>query len=335
MWKLERSSDSKRYFMTGALQIAGAIAGLLLGCVVLVVLVSKLRAKSARRLERPPARILILILAKEPSKLLKEATAQLREELPANYNVWCVTHHAPGPSDAPWFLSVPDVECTRIGINGIGDGCHAGLCKKDKQKRPWAWDKGFYFAERMNYDFTWFLEDDVFIPTPAIFPRTDTTHPQADLLHSKCTTKKKGWRFSDLRYTDGSFAFPKPWLAAPCAAQVLRASRAMLRAVRQHLNADMSKSALRTNQTQYPHYLEYMWCNVAYHRGLVTETPEALAVPKGLLCRGQVRGTSAEERVAHTRDRAFLHPVDLAHHQDLRRVIKCLAAGPPALPSQR
>jgi hypothetical protein len=51
-------------------------------------------------------------------------------------------------------------------------------------KTPTAWDKGLYYfcVVNKNYDYVWFIEDDVYIPNKKILTNIDKKHPDTHLL---------------------------------------------------------------------------------------------------------------------------------------------------------
>ncbi len=170
-----------------------------------------------------------------------------------------------------------------------------------------AWDKGFLLAEQFNYDFTWFLEDDVFVVEANIFSRVDRAFPDADLLISPEFViekrERKDWHWHRL-FIDTAGATPSlplPWYGTACRAQVLRASRGMMRAARKHLDRGLPHSNM----------IEYMWQTVAHHAGLTVSHPLEMI---GLDC---AQPEMSEMRAS--KGQRFYHSVKKGTEQDKMR----------------
>lgn len=88
-------------------------------------------------------------------------------------------------------------------------------------KTPGSWDKAYYYFSELNdnYDFIWFIEDDVFIPYPLTIYNIDQNHPNYDLL-SKSNTLS-------LSYDDPSWQWysAKGHIDLPLFSSLLCASR--------------------------------------------------------------------------------------------------------------
>ena len=63
--------------------------------------------------------------------------------------------------------------------------------KKDAKVKSMALDKSLYYFTRNNkFDYYWFIEDDVFIPSVKTIPYLDRKYKESDLLISSCNEKK-------------------------------------------------------------------------------------------------------------------------------------------------
>jgi hypothetical protein len=78
------------------------------------------------------------------------------------------------------FLQINDKTCFNNGYHHMTFSI---------TKTPVSWDKAIYYFSELNdqYDYIWFIEDDVFIPNPLLIYNIDQTHKDYHLL-SKSNT---------------------------------------------------------------------------------------------------------------------------------------------------
>ena len=209
-----------------------------------------------------PARVLILYLARAENIHLSAWIRTLRRSLPVGYGCWAVCNSRP-TEEMDCNLWVADDVCREQNVTHMTCTCGTDVT---------AWDKGFLCAEVLDYDFTWFLEDDVFVLDGETFTTADASHPKADLLHAPPTKKLERippdgeWWWHQIYLKDGTPIFPLPWFESGCKAQALRASRQMLKAARRHFDHGYAPGNM----------IEYMWYTVAYHDGLQIQHPTQL-----------------------------------------------------------
>lgn len=126
------------------------------------------------------------------------------------------------------------------------------------------WHKAlYYFAnENLDFDNTWFIEDDVFFYNENTLRMIDETHADADCL-SNSVTEHDGsadvWHWYKI-----SMKYELPWYnAMVCAA---RLSRTLLQKINEYA---------QTNQTLF--FIEAMFPTVARKNGLICNSPVEMA----------------------------------------------------------
>lgn len=210
----------------------------------------------APSLKSPPTRsskFLILYVARRENRELCDWIRSVRETLSQDYACWAVCDERPA-FDGDCNLWISDEECQRHKVT------HMSL----QSTLVTAWEKSFVIAEEYDADFTWFLEDDVFVPDARLFEKLDMAHPSADLLHAppelivEGPSDIDGWWWDQLKLPNGGYVFPFPWFGSPCKAQVIRASRRMLQEARKHFDRGYGQGSMH----------EYLWYTVAHHAGL-------------------------------------------------------------------
>ena len=223
----------------------------------------------------------------------------LQQSLGSEYSCVLVCNEWPvGPrADSEFVFWLDDDECKAAKVRDLT------LIEMS------AWDKGFLLAERMDPDFAWFAEDDVLVVDPDVFRTVDAAHPGVDLLISPDfvveRSVRRDWDWSRLLQTAPSPNLPLPWFGTACCAQVLRASRGMMRAARSHLDRELPKSNM----------IEYMWQTVAHHARLSVAHPEQMA---GLDCH-----KISLRQIWPSRGEHFYHSVKGGWQQDkLRRLLR-------------
>jgi len=73
------------------------------------------------------------------------------------------------------FVKITDEECIQTGYNNSNPAI---------MKRPSAWDKAIYYfcVKNPGPEHIWFIEEDVFVPRPALFKELDTRYPTTDYI---------------------------------------------------------------------------------------------------------------------------------------------------------
>lgn len=198
-------------------------------------------------------KFLILYVARRENRELCDWIRSVREALSQDYACWAVCDEQPA-FDSDCNLWISDEECQRHNVT------HMNL----QSTLVTAWEKSFVIAEEYGADFTWFLEDDVFVADARLFKNLDAAHPSADLLHAppelivEGPSGTDGWWWDQLKLPKGGYVFPFPWFGSPCKAQVIRASRRMLQEARKHFDRGYGQGNMH----------EYLWYTVAHHAGL-------------------------------------------------------------------
>jgi len=74
------------------------------------------------------------------------------------------------------FVNINQTECLRDGFINSNTAVIS--------KTPIAWDKGIYYFSTVNtqYDYVWFLEEDVLVPSLKTIPQIDSKYSDEDLL---------------------------------------------------------------------------------------------------------------------------------------------------------
>lgn len=151
-----------------------------------------------------------------------------------------------------------------------------------KPSRAMAWDKALYFFSRIEseYEYVWFIEDDVFIPSERILQQIDLAHPTADLISKDNIINTTGeldswywWKYvpSDL--------LPPPWSRSLVCAT--RLSRKLLYCLDQLIITSgqmlhIDTAPLRSQPFRAP-FIEFMFHTLSLARGLDIVTPKQLS----------------------------------------------------------
>ena len=104
------------------------------------------------------------------------------------------------------FIKINDNECKSAGFVNVN---------KVFPKSPTAWDKALYYFSVINenYDYVWFIEDDVYIPNKKILMDIDSKYTSTDLLCNIYTINEDGnmntWPFWDT----AQHYFELPWVS--------------------------------------------------------------------------------------------------------------------------
>jgi hypothetical protein len=175
-----------------------------------------------------------------------------------------------------------------------------------------AWEKALYHFSCVDrsYSHVWFIEDDVFIPSPGVLPSIDASHPAADLLCSQNKLNLTGevqswswWRSVPDRI------LPLPWASSMVC--VTRLSRALLDEVgtfvirtRQPMREARQQARLAGKPRPYL-FIEYLFNTLALHRDMKVECPDPLAT---VVWRSQwAPGDFEDGRIYHPVKDAALH----------------------------
>ena len=110
-----------------------------------------------------------------------------------------------------------------------------------------AWDKALYHfcVNDTSYDYVWFIEDDVFLPTNYVISDIDTKYPSADVLSSAETINTNGELHWHWKQASGNI--PLPWM------------KALVCAVR------LSKSVLSLVNTYVKKYNKLLFIELFFH----------------------------------------------------------------------
>ena len=130
---------------------------------------------------------ILCLISKSPEKRWCEFLSKIN-----NYKIYIIV------DDNNFDLSKFNYEYKKINFIKIDDekcklnGYVNAEFKSDKIVN--AWDKALYYfcKNDINYNFIWFIEEDVFLPTSKIIYNLDNKYPNGDLLcreHRKITIK--------------------------------------------------------------------------------------------------------------------------------------------------
>lgn len=96
----------------------------------------------------------------------------------------------------------------------------------------------YFYKNDINYNYIWFIEEDVFIPTLVTIKNIDIKYPDNDLLirdHEICHTKRSDWHWNLVnRQLSGKIKLPYAWAkgAGICA---IRCSKKFLECIFNHV----------------------------------------------------------------------------------------------------
>ncbi len=135
------------------------------------------------------------LLTFQPSELLIQLFADLYDNNHTNYSLFIIVddnNHDISLYQKKYtyiqFIKISEEECYKYGYHNLNY-----LIKDGK---PSAWEKATYFFAHKSlntYDFVWFLEDDLFIPTSYTIYNIDLKYKDADLLSKKPHKVLKDW----------------------------------------------------------------------------------------------------------------------------------------------
>ena len=129
---------------------------------------------------------IICFLTLRPSKLFYNFCKKLIKD---NYDVYiCIddnSYNIPDYDNIIKIIKIDNQECINAGFKSTVLYFQDKACARDKAL--------YYFCKNdINYNFIWFIEEDVFLPTSKIIYNLDNKYPNGDLLcreHRKITIK--------------------------------------------------------------------------------------------------------------------------------------------------
>lgn len=128
-------------------------------------------------------------------------------------------------------------------------------------KQYTAWDKALLYFSAMltHHTHVWFMEDDVFVPTPHTIQNIDERYPTADLL-SASNGKNTTGNLETWHWGQAVGKHPLPWACSMVC--TIRVSQALLQKVFDYV---------QVNRTLF--FIEIMFNTLALHHGLEVVTP--------------------------------------------------------------
>jgi hypothetical protein len=119
---------------------------------------------------------IICFLTLRPSKLFYNFCKKLIKD---NYDVYiCIddnSYNIPDYDNIIKIIKIDNQECINAGFKSTVLYFQDKACARDKAL--------YYFCKNdINYNFIWFIEEDVFIPRPEIISEIDAEYPDADLV---------------------------------------------------------------------------------------------------------------------------------------------------------
>lgn len=220
------------------------------------------------------------------------------ESFTPHYDVYCVVDNASEGALAPLsakfgtltFVHVTDAECISAKFT------YATFVSR---RATSAWDKAVYYfsvKKQNSYDYVWFCEYDVFIPSVDTLLGIDAAAADADLVskNSSIATNTRTWLWPRIRWR-----LPQPWLCGMMC--INRMSTAQLQALAAHVG-------------KYGRlfHLEASFPTVAHQAGLKLATPTELANIEW-----------RREWLAPLKASHVYHPVkDIARHATLREQLE-------------
>jgi hypothetical protein len=126
-------------------------------------------------------------------------------------------------------------------------------------KTPIAWDKAIYYFSQINlsYDFVWFIEEDVLVPSIKTIPNIDAKYGSEDLLVASHISYEEEplW----LHWKEANFQINKPYYKSMVCA--VRVSRKLLECIKTYVS---NKKKL--------FFIELLFNTIAYHNNLKIKT---------------------------------------------------------------
>ena len=150
--------------------------------------------------------------------------------------------------------------CTQ---NGFANAC--GTLNERLGRACTSWEKAFYYFSMINvtYDFVWFIEADVFIPSVKTLPQLDDKYGDADIISRQnainTTGEKASWVWFNF--------IPEELLPPPWAHSIVSAARFSNRLLRMAgsfalRNKDF-KVDIHDPERKYPLFVEYLFHTIA------------------------------------------------------------------------
>jgi len=127
------------------------------------------------------------------------------------------------------IIKINNDDCEKVGFKNTHSKIQGATSR----------EKAFYYFYKNNiqYDYIWFIEEDVFIPTTETIKNIDTNYPTADLLirsHELCLEKRSDWWWNKInQQLKNKIKLPFAWAkgAGVCA---VRCSKKMLESIFEH-----------------------------------------------------------------------------------------------------
>lgn len=200
-------------------------------------------------------RIAICFLSKEAPPDLLAFSAQ---SFSAGHDVFIVSDKDTSYAAFHQCICIPEDEARQAGFWGVN-------CVDWIPKDLMALDKALYYFCRVatDYDYVWFIEDDVFVPRANLLAEIDAAYPTADLITKEHVSAKEsatwcGWCRTDLLWLNGPH-----YKSLNCA---MRLSRRMLQCVTRFV-----KGSGRLV------FLEFLFNSLANEYQMEVATPEQLS----------------------------------------------------------
>jgi hypothetical protein len=150
------------------------------------------------------------------------------------------------------FIKIKDDTCKKSGFFNVNYVF---------PKTPTAWDKGLYYfcVVNKNYDYVWFIEDDVYIPNKKILKSIDKKHPDTHLLCGDIGVYRNydGWS----HWNQAKNYFKQPWAnGLQC---VCRISKKLLNKINDFANENKTLT-----------FLEVLFPTLAHQNNLSSTAPD-------------------------------------------------------------
>ena len=180
----------------------------------------------------------INILCYEPNKIMIDFIKDMYKyykEKKLNYSIYLTIDSDKIEYKSEEEYTVIQLDHKKVIRAGYKDFLLRYYHRKDTKVKSMALDKSLYYFTRNNkFDYYWFIEDDVFIPSVKTIPYLDKKYKEGDLLISKYNQKnddKMDWHWpSIVRNNKGGsrkkrvekaekskdYYFEKPWYNGWC-----------------------------------------------------------------------------------------------------------------------
>jgi hypothetical protein len=153
----------------------------------------------------------------------------------------------------PGVIQIPDNLCAQNGFKNLNFTLH---------KEITAWEKALYFFSQLDYDFVWFIEDDVYFYSEETLLLLDNKYPKSDLLSNNYGINPDG-KNQDWHWNKITINLPPPYFCAMVCA--VRMSSTLISKLKDYASL---------HHTLF--FLEACFSTLCMHHKLMYDTPEEL-----------------------------------------------------------